>query len=92
VLVGKKRGTLHNQRSMKGEKAIKEGDTIAVYLPMGGEVSLALPKPVEMYGAQSFNPCTGELSAAQIQGMPVAAPMATRKGHPQDWVLVLRLK
>jgi len=92
VLVGKKRGTLHNQRSMKGEKAIKDGNTIAVYLPVGGEVSLALPKPVEMYGAQWFNPCTGELSAARLHGMPVAAPKATRNGHPQDWVLVLRLR
>jgi hypothetical protein len=69
--------------------ASAERDVVAVYLPVGGTVTLCLPRTASAYRARWFNPCTGELSPAQGAGDTFVAPVATQKGHPQDWVLVL---
>ena len=69
--------------------ASSEGNLVTVYLPVGGEVELRLPKAIERYVARWFDPCTGELTAAKPQGPCFVAPEATQNGHPQDWVLLL---
>ena len=70
--------------------ASTDRDVIAVYLPVGGRVSLNLPGAAGPYFSQWFDPCTGELVSAGVEGMSFLAPEATQNGHPQDWVLVLR--
>lgn len=60
--------------------------TVAVYLPIGGAVTLALG---EGYTARWYHPCSGQLrEASRTQGR-YAAPVAEHQGHPQDWVLLL---
>lgn len=66
-------------------------DRAAVYLPAGGAVSLDLPRPVDAYASRWYDPCTGELSDAQADGATFHSPDRLRSGHPQDWVLVLRM-
>lgn len=68
-------------------------DTVAIYLPAGGEVTLSLPgeRPRNM---QWFDPRTGELRSATLSGegrrLSFAAPGGQdENGHPWDWVLVL---
>ena len=70
--------------------ASADGDVVAVYLPTGGEVALNLPRPPAAYSARWLNPCSGELSDAGPGGSPWSAPPVMHRGHPQDWVLVLR--
>ena len=79
---------------LPGEKplalASPEGDIVAAYLPVGGGISLNLPRPIALYSPHWFNPCTGELIPARARGASFASPETTHNGHPQDWVLVLR--
>jgi len=63
---------------------------ITVYLPVGGQVALALPQGVAEYQGEWFDPLSGERTPAVAEGASFAAPEQTHKGHPQDWVLVLR--
>jgi len=69
--------------------ASPDGQLAAVYLPVGGAVGLKMPKPVGHYRARWFDPCTGDLAPAEAEGPRFVAPQVMRKGHPQDWVLVL---
>jgi hypothetical protein len=70
--------------------ASAERDVVAIYLPVGGGVALNLPTALVGYRAQWFDPCTGQLSPTAPADERFCAPTTVRKGHPQDWVLVLR--
>ena len=80
-------------KPLPGEKplalASPERDVVAVYLPVGGTVSLDLPRPIASYAPRWFNPCTGELTQAHAGDSSFESPAAIHNGHPQDWVLVL---
>jgi len=73
------------------------GGIVAVYMPVGGEASIALPLS-EPYEARWFDPREGELGEAQsaatsTPGQAVLrAPAAGSDGHPPDWVLLLRAR
>ncbi len=67
-----------------------DGTRCAVYLPVGGQVALALPLAASEHHAEWFNPLTGTLTEAPGTGGRYAAPAGESGGHPQDWVLVLR--
>jgi hypothetical protein len=81
-----------------GEKplalASSEENVVVVYLPVGGEVFLRLSSSLEDYEMAWFNPCSGELIEATGEGGSdsLIAPRATQNGHPQDWVLLLRVE
>ena len=85
-------GLAIGDRTAPGEATLalasKDRRLVAVYLPVGGRVSLTLPV-VDSYGAQWYDPCSGESSPAQVEGATFAAPDRISRGHPQDWVLVL---
>ncbi len=68
-------------------------NALAVYLPVGGEVELALPG-VALYQAEWFNPSSGDLTPANENGQTIYTSPAVMDsdGHPLDWVLVLRKK
>ena len=68
----------------------KDGDQVAVYLPVGGDVLLALPREASEYASTWYSPVTGELREAQGEGGYYVAPVAEHQGRPQDWLLVLR--
>jgi hypothetical protein len=67
-------------------------DMVAVYLPAGGRVDLSLPEGKD-YGAQWYDPRTGELhpAAPSIQvPLSFAAPAGRDENErPWDWVLIL---
>jgi hypothetical protein len=73
--------------------ATAEQDVVCAYLPVGGAVTLDLPADAA-YEGQWFDPRTGELlpvERAADEAFCWAAPGGTdEKGHPWDWVLVLR--
>jgi Domain of unknown function (DUF5060)/Protein of unknown function (DUF4038)/Putative collagen-binding domain of a collagenase len=66
-------------------------DVVAVYLPVGGEVSLDLP--TEVSGARWFDPRTGELADAvcgeSAGALSVKSPGGGPKDRPHDWALVV---
>ena len=69
-----------------------EGRELAVvYLPVGGEIDLALPASLR-YDVRWFDPRTGELHPARAcEGEPrwrFLAP-GSEAAHPPDWLLVL---
>jgi hypothetical protein len=73
--------------------ASDDRETIAVYLPVGGEVSLVLPADV-VFGSRWYDPRTGEFQAAhgarQASSLGFQAPVGQDEaGHPWDWVLLL---
>jgi hypothetical protein len=68
-----------------------DGRQAAVYLPVGGEVTVDPPLPLGQYRAEWYDPVTGALQGAEAQGATFRAPAADYEGHPQDWVLVLRV-
>lgn len=63
---------------------------VVAYLPVGGTVRWKLPHGAEVYDAEWYNPCNGDMQAAPRSGQSYQAPEAVQDGHPQDWVLVLR--
>jgi hypothetical protein len=68
------------------------GETVAVYLPTGGEASLRLPD--REYEARWFDPRTGEMGEAEpaasgLELMRITAPDGGDDERPWDWVLVL---
>jgi len=74
--------------------ATAERDVIAVYLPVGGKVELALPMGC-IYQAEWYDPRTAELhpvgSVTGEAGLGLTAPGGRDgKGHPWDWALILR--
>ena len=69
--------------------ATEDRATVVIYLPVGGDVSLNLTDDGD-YTAQWYNPCTGELAPAEQRTGVFRAPQAEQKGHPQDWVVVLK--
>lgn len=73
--------------------ATKERDVVAVYLPAGGRVDLALPRD-RGYAARWYDPRTGTTSAAEVLSEKdaltfEAPPGCEREDHPWDWVLTL---
>ncbi|NLD43976.1 MAG: DUF4038 domain-containing protein [Chloroflexi bacterium] len=70
--------------------ASEDGALAAVYLPVGGEVALALPRGGAGYVAEWYCPVNGTLRPAQGGEGHYVAPPAEHLGHPQDWVLLLR--
>jgi hypothetical protein len=64
-------------------------DRLAIYLPVGGCIALAPELAGRAFRARWFDPVTGALSEAVAQAGAYVAPERIRKGHPQDWVLVL---
>jgi hypothetical protein len=71
--------------------ATEERDVVVVYLPVGGGVTLDLPRE-NRYDARWYDPRTGELHPwdAQSAGRCFVAPSGLdRKGRPLDWVLIL---
>jgi hypothetical protein len=74
--------------------ASPEGDLLAVYLPTGGSVELALTHQ-QSYTAQWYNPRTGEFTEAATvtNGVPqrfFAPPGESQPNRPWDWVLLLQ--
>jgi len=64
---------------------------IAVYLPVGGEVSLNI-KDIQKYWVRWFNPRTGKLTPAEsrmVKGASVFSSEISGEGRPSDWVLLL---
>ncbi|MBC7235657.1 MAG: DUF4038 domain-containing protein [Chloroflexi bacterium] len=85
--------------TLPGEEALGEAplalatadrSTIVFYLPVGGPIALDMAGEPAAYTAQWYNPCTGELGPASAAMGVLEAPRVERKGHPQDWVLLLR--
>lgn len=72
--------------------ATEDGRHVAVYLPVGGQVALSPPHPLIEYTARWFDPVRGDLRPAVAADAVFYAPGVTRKGHPQDWVLVLQME
>ncbi|MGM0401941.1 MAG: putative collagen-binding domain-containing protein, partial [Chloroflexota bacterium] len=60
--------------------------------PVGGEVFLRLPRSLDDYGMEWFDPCSGELADARGDATTASfiTPREAQNGHPQDWVLLLR--
>jgi len=76
--------------------ATASADVVAVYLPVGGKVDLALPEGKD-YGAQWYDPRTGELhpAAPLTEDTPLSFSAPAGKDedqHPWDWVLVLSVR
>ncbi len=67
--------------------ASPERDLVAVYLPVGGRVTLAMA--LEGYEAQWFDPVSGELRPARAAGHSLTAPERIHANNPQDWALTL---
>jgi hypothetical protein len=68
-------------------------DVVAVYLPVGGDVSLYLPEE-RQYNAHWYDPRTGDLRPATPSGsgaeLHFTAPVDPGKSeHPWDWALAL---
>jgi hypothetical protein len=66
-------------------------DLVAVYLPVGGTVHLALPAG-QARTSRWFDPRTGELTLAQPNAsQPFLSFISPAGGetHPFDWVLLL---
>lgn len=63
--------------------------TIAVYLPVGGEIQLssALGRGLS---ATWFDPSSGETRGALVAVGRLAAPADEWAGHPKDWALIVR--
>ena len=69
--------------------ATPERDRIAVYLPTGGEVRLALPSD-RTFKVARFDPRTGALDDAEpFTAGRWRAPSPTNERRPDDWVLLL---
>ena len=68
--------------------ATPERNVVAVYLPVGGAVELALP--AGRYGAEWFDPLTGNILPAEGVGRTYSAPCGEHEGYPQDWTLILK--
>ena len=68
-----------------------ECDLVAVYLPVGGQVTLKLRDGKE-YEARGFDVRTGELRPASAQAAGRFAAPAGGGQHPHDWILVLESK
>ncbi len=74
-------------------------DVIAVYLPIGGTVTLTAPDadsvllnlPAGKWRVQWYDPRTGAVSPAESLDKPwrFAASQGNENGHPWDWVLVV---
>lgn len=66
---------------------------IAVYLPVGSEVSLGI-KDIKKYNARWFNPRKGDLTPARsgIVKERVTFVKKDNENEPSDWVLVLEAK
>ncbi|MFO8006801.1 MAG: DUF5060 domain-containing protein [Candidatus Brocadiia bacterium] len=68
-----------------------ERELVAVYLPVGGEVTLKLPEG-KRYGARWFDVRTGKLSAAAAENGRYFSAPAGGGEHPYDWILVLEAR
>jgi len=69
--------------------ATEELDVVAVYLPVGGAVTLDLSSGADRQ-AQWYDPRTGESRAARGNGLTFTSPEGVDdQGHPLDWVLTL---
>ena len=66
---------------------------IAVYLPVGGEVSLGI-KDIKKYNARWFNPRKGDFTPArsEIVKERVTFVKKDNKDKPLDWILLLEAK
>jgi len=88
---------IENEEYKPGHKPLCLGSDdrkqIAVYLPVGGEVSLNI-KDIKKYNARWFNPRKGDLTPARsgIVKERVTFVKKDNENEPSDWVLVLEAK
>ncbi len=70
--------------------ASEDGRQVAVYLPVGGEVTIDPSLPLAEYRGEWYDPVAGTLQPVKLESADLCSPERVTNGHPQDWVLVLR--